>query len=75
MLAAPALDWPEVGAVKEHGSLQMAQVWRLVVGLGEKHVSLNKVGLVVHVSLLRQKIERRFICIGGQAKRLLSRMR
>ena len=49
MLAAAALGWPKVGAVKEHGSLEMAQVWGFVVGLGEKHLSLNKVGLVVHV--------------------------
>ncbi len=48
MLTAMALGRPQVGAVKEHSSLQMPQVWGLVVGLGEKHLSLNKVGLVVH---------------------------
>ena len=48
MVAPAPLHWPEVGAVKEHGSLQMAEVRRLVAGLAEKHLSLNKVGLVVH---------------------------
>ena len=48
MVAAPPLHRPQIGAVKEHGSLEMAQVRPFGLGLAEKHVSLNKVGLVIH---------------------------
>ena len=47
--AAAALGRPEIGAVEEHGTLEMPKVGGLWLGLGEKHLSLNEVSLLVHV--------------------------
>ena len=48
MLAAAVLHRPQVGAIKEHGSLQMAEVRWLAGGLAEEHLAIGEVGLVVH---------------------------
>ena len=48
-LAAAPLDRPEVRAVEEHGTLEVGEVRRVGLGLGEKHLSLNEVSLLVHV--------------------------